>query len=93
MGEKINTYQRHDSTNGAATSSPGPPTPSRWHEKSSLPDDTVVGRLGAYWYILDENGRAISDGYHEIYLDENGNYKGKRSARTEPVTFHTETDP
>lgn len=46
--------------------------PSRWHKTSSLPDGTPIGRLGAYWHILDQDGCAISDGYHEIYCDEDG---------------------
>ena len=92
MGRQIDANQPHGPVNQIATSSPELPTPSRWHEKSSLPDDTVIGRLGAYWYILDENSCAISDGYHEICLDENGDYNGERSARSEPVTFHTEVD-
>ena len=31
----------------------------------------------------------ISDGYHEISLDENGGYTGTWSARTEPVVLST----
>lgn len=89
MGRQISSRQY---TRQAATSRPEPPTPSRWHKKASLPDGTVIGRLGAYWYILDENDCAISDGYHEIYLDKNGDYKGERSAQSEPVTLYTESD-
>ena len=63
--------------------------PSQWHETSRLSDGTPVGRLGAYWYILNEDGSIISDGYHEISLDENGGYRGTRSARTEPVVLYT----
>lgn len=65
---------------------------SGWHKTSTLPDGTPIGRLGAYWYVLDEDGRAISDGYHEISLDENGEYQGKRSARTERIELYTEPD-
>ncbi len=92
MGQQIDPSQPHGPTHQAATSRPEPPTPARWHKTARLPDGTVLGRLGAYWYILDDDGRAISDGYHEIYLDETGEYKGKRSARSEPVTLHTEPD-
>ena len=92
MGEERKSRQRRVLTNQAATSSPESPIPSRWHKKSSLPDGTLLGRLGAYWYILDENSCAISDGYHAIYLDENGEYKGERSARSEPVTLHIEIE-
>ena len=70
--------------------SPEISAPSQWHKTSRLPDGTPVGRLGAYWYILDEDGGMMSDGYHEISLDENGGYRGTRSARTEPVVlYHT----
>ena len=68
------------------------PAPSRWHKTSTLPDGTSLGRLGAYWYILNQNGRAISDGYHEISLDENGDYVGMRSAQCERVVLYTESD-
>ena len=63
-----------------------------WHKTAELPDGTPLGRLGAYWYVLDEDGRAISDGYHEISLDENGHYRGKRSARSERVSLYTDPD-
>lgn len=63
---------------------------SGWHKTSTLSDGTPIGRLGAYWYVLDEDGRAISDGYHEISVDENGAYQGKRSARTERIELYTE---
>lgn len=59
--------------------------PARWHKISYLTDGTPIGRFGAYWYILDDNGCAISDGYHEIYCDENGDYKGTRSTQTEEI--------
>lgn len=64
--------------------------PSRWHRTSSLPDGTPIGRLGAYWYVLDRDDRTISDGYHELYLDESGHYRGRRNARTERIVLHTE---
>lgn len=69
---------------------PGIRAPSRWHQTSSLSDGTPIGRLGAYWYVLDRNGRTISDGYHELYLDEDEDYRGKRNARSERVVLHTE---
>ena len=68
---------------------PEMPYPSYWHKTSRLPDGTPIGRLGAYWYILTEDGSLISDGYHEISCDENGGYRGTRSARTEPVVLST----
>lgn len=66
--------------------------PSRWHKTSTLPDSTSLGCLGAYWYILNQNGRAISDGYHEISIDENGDYIGLRSGRRERVVLYIEPD-
>ena len=63
-----------------------------WHSTSTLPDGTLIGRLGAYWYVLDEEGREISKGYHEITLDENGDRIGKRNARSEQVVLVTEPD-
>lgn len=44
-----------------------------------LPDGVPVERLGTYWYILTEDGSLVSDDYHEISLDENGDYTGTRS--------------
>ena len=70
-------------------SGPKIPDPSRWHRTSRLPDGTPIGRLGAYWYVLNEDGCAMSDGYHEISCDETGGYTGTRSARTEPVVLST----
>jgi hypothetical protein len=64
----------------------------QWHRTSRLSDGTPIGRLGAYWYVLDDDGRAISDGYHEIHRDEDGEYEGTRSARAEPVAFHAESE-
>ena len=63
-----------------------------WHKTSHLADGTPIGRLGAYWYILDEDSRAVSDGYHEIYCDENGDYKGKRSTQTEEIVLSSRAD-
>lgn len=65
---------------------------SSWHKTSTLSDGTPIGRLGAYWYILDEDGYAISDGYHEIFLDEDGDYRGKRSTRTERIVLQSEPE-
>lgn len=64
----------------------------RWHTTSSLSDGTPIGRLSAYWYILDDDGRAISEGYHEITLDEDGEYEGRRSTRSTRITIDTERD-
>lgn len=64
----------------------------RWHATSSLSDGTPIGRLGAYWYILDDDGRAISEGYHEITLDEDGEYEGRRSTRSTRIVVEREPD-
>lgn len=68
------------------------PNPLRWHKTSCLSDGTPIGRLGAYWYILDEDGYAMSDGYHKISYNETGGYTGTRSARTEPIALYTTPD-
>jgi hypothetical protein len=57
-----------------------------------LRDGTPIGRLGAYWYVLDQDGAAISEGYHEIFLDEDGEYRGRRSAQTTQVSIDTDPD-
>lgn len=66
--------------------------PSLWHRTARLPDGTPIGRLGAYWYVLDRNGCTISEGYHELDLDEDGNYRGRRNARTERVVLRSKPD-
>jgi hypothetical protein len=89
-----------DSTNDLETTDPEQmPTSvaeisdlSQWHKTLTLADGTLIGRLGAYWYILDQNGCAMSDGYHEISCDENGGYNGTRSARTEPIVLYPKSD-
>ncbi len=75
---------RSRSAEGAGDSGAESPTPPYWHKTAQLSDGTPVGRLGAYWYILDQNSCAVSDGYHEIWL-EDGTYRGKRSALTETI--------
>lgn len=68
------------------------PEPSHWHKTTNLPDGTSIGRLGAYWYVLDQNNCAVSNGYHEIVCDEHGDYIGKRGSHTEPVVLYAEPD-
>lgn len=82
-------YMASHSNNTTFDRLSGLPTPSEWHKTSSLPDGTPIGRLGAYWYILDQNGRAISRGYHDVSCDEHGDFIGKRSNHTEPVVLYT----
>ena len=92
MSEDSTTHRETTTPEQTPDSDTEIPDPSRWHETSRLPDGTLIGRLGAYWYILDEDGCAMSDGYHEISCDENGGYTGTRSARTEPITLSTTPD-
>ena len=51
------------------TKEPDIPNTKEWHVTGQLPNGWCVGKLGALWYILDEQGWAISDGYHEISDD------------------------
>lgn len=92
MGIYVHPSQISDPTKQTPGTGPEIPAPSRWHKTADLPDNTSLGRLGAYWYILDQNGCAISDGYHEISLDEHGDYKGKRSTRSERIMLYTESN-
>ena len=89
MSEDSTIHLKTTEPDQTPENSPKMPNLTYWHKTSRLPDGTPIGRLGAYWYILDEDGSLISDGYHEISLDENGGYRGTRSARTEPVVLST----
>ena len=62
-----------------------------WHKTDTLPDGdgTSIGKLGGLWYILDADGQAISEGYHEIHVDS-GRLVGKRGAIREPVEYRRE---
>lgn len=60
--------------------------PQRWHEKQPLDVDTTIGRLGSLWYVLNDDGSPISQGYHEIHATENG-YVGEIGDRRERVKF------
>lgn len=62
------------------------PDPSYWHDRTRLEDGTAIGRLGAYWYILDTDGSACSDGYHTIRVTESGMYEGIRGRRVERIS-------
>lgn len=66
------------------------PDPDYWHAIAGLSDGTRIGQLGAFWYILDQDNRAVSDGYHTLYCDESGDYKGQRGSRTEEVALYAE---
>ena len=59
----------------------GPPN---WHRIKRLSDGTPVGKLGSVEYLLDGEGNAISDGYHEIRC-LNGRYVGEIGASIEPI--------
>lgn len=92
MGKNIDSSKNGEFAKQMSSNNSEIPDPSRWHKTSTLSDGTSLGCLGAYWYILDQNGRAISDSYHEISLDETGDYIGTRSARRERVVLYTEPD-
>lgn len=59
-------------------------TPDRWHQTRTLRGGVEVGRLGSLWYFLDENGRPISRGYHEVYATVDG-YEGEIGAHRETI--------
>lgn len=92
MNQHSTPNQTGTSTLSGSDRDPEIPDPSQWHKTSSLSDGTPVGRLGASWYILDENGSAVSNGYHGIYRDEHGDYIGERSGHTEPIVIYTKPD-
>lgn len=53
------------------------------HDRGTLSDGTSVGKRGALWYVLDEDDRAVSKGYHEIVPTGDGRYEGKIGAKYE----------
>lgn len=57
-----------------------------YHETAELPDGTPVGRVGAMWYVLDDQQDAISKGYHEIRPIAGDTFKGKLGDTTETFT-------
>ena len=89
MSENSTTHLEIIKPEQTPENSPEMPDPPCWHKTLRLPDGAPIGRLGAYWYILNEDGSLISDGYHEISLNENGGYRGTRSTRTELVVLST----
>lgn len=66
------------------TKDPDIPDTRNWHETGTLPCGYRVGKLGALWYVLDEDEWAVSDGYHEISDDGS---EGKKGASTERVNL------
>ena len=80
-----------------ATKEPDIPNTKEWHVTCQLPNGWYVGKLGALWYILDEQGWAISEGYHEI-CDEGragklGGTEQRIELRGEPTrTLRADTD-
>lgn len=57
-----------------------------WHDSGTLRDGTSVRKLGSLWYVVDDEGNAISEGYHEIW-HSGGQLLGKCGAKTEPVVY------
>lgn len=59
-------------------------SPPHWHSITTLGDGTRVGELGSLKYIVDRDGRPLSDGYHEI-REVDGVYVGAIGARRETI--------
>lgn len=66
-----------------------PPNSRDWHETARLPCGTRVGKRGSLWYVLDEDGWAISEGYHEI---DAGATRGKRGEVVEEIDLRGKPD-
>lgn len=64
-GERRSPHERYDSDNN-------------WHDKKNLPDGTSIGKMGASWYILDENGVPLPMKDPSYELDENGFHNIKK---------------
>lgn len=90
MSDSVHYEQYSDLTHMAVECRHGLPDPDYWHAIAGLSDGTRIGQLGAFWYILDQNNRAVSEGYHELYCDERGDYRGQRGSRTEVVVLYGE---
>lgn len=43
-----------------------------WHAEVTLPDGVSIGKMGAYWYILDEDGVPLPMKNSSFNFDENG---------------------
>lgn len=61
--------------------------PERWHEEDELDDGTPIAKLGGLWYVLDDDGEPISEGYHNIETDGDGNYKCERGAIVDKINL------
>lgn len=60
-----------------------------FHETGELSDGTSVGRLGAKWYVINDDATPISRGYHEIRVTPSG-LIGRIGAKQEPVVYPAE---
>jgi hypothetical protein len=52
-----------------------------YHEIVTLTNGVKIGRLGAMWWILDHDGKTVSDAYHTISVSTNG-YVAELGTRT-----------
>lgn len=57
--ERKSSHKRYNSDNN-------------WHGKKDLSDGTKVGKMGANWYILDENDNPLPMTDSSYHFDENG---------------------
>lgn len=91
MAQNPYTHPSDKPTNPTKHSRDELPQHTNWHETARLPDGTRVGQLGAMWHILDEDGWAISRGYHEIERAGEG-YRGKLGGKREYIELRGEPD-
>jgi hypothetical protein len=57
-------------------------------ERGTLADGTTkVGRVDYLWYVLGNDGQAISKGYHQIRVNDEGQLVGKVGANIELVQY------
>ncbi len=62
-----------------------------WHEKSTLPDGTEVGTIGAITHIINNKGFPISKGFHSIEsIFPKMDFEGTLGANTERFTVDVE---
>jgi len=80
---------REDNPTVKTRRQPGDRLPST-HQRDTLPDGTPVAKLGALWYIVEDesSNKIVSHGYHEIHVEvPRMAFRGVRGARTEEITL------
>jgi len=75
---------RHRPDNPTQESRDELPDGRSWHETGTLPNGMRIGKLGALWYLLDEDGYAVSRGYHSISDDGTRGELGPDTYSIEP---------